>query len=76
MFIPRLETFLRNLENKMNYKKDNGKLFLRPCVVVLSGIPLSGKTVLAEKLVERSNFKMIDVDIIRNEIDESRKENH
>jgi len=52
-------------------KKD--KLFLRPSVTVLSGVPLSGKTRLAEKLVGSSNLNMVDVDIIRNEIDETRK---
>ena len=52
-------------------KKD--KLFLRPSVVVLSGVPLSGKTHLAERLVGSSNLQMIDVDTIRNEIDKTRK---
>jgi len=52
-------------------KKD--KLILRPSVTVFSGVPLSGKTHLAEKLVALSNLQTIDVDTVRNEIDETRK---
>lgn len=52
-------------------KKD--KLIFRSSVMVLSGRPLSGKTYLSEKLVGVSNLQTIDVDTIRNEIDETRK---
>lgn len=54
--------------------KKKERIFLRPCLIVLSGISLTGKTALAEKLVNLSNLKIVDVDVIRNEIDESRKE--
>jgi len=47
----------------------------KPCVVVLSGTPLSGKTHLANILEKMSNLRVIDVDSVRNEIDESRKIN-
>lgn len=49
------------------------KIVLRPCVIVLSGMPLSGKTHLAKKLDDSFNFQILDVDVIRNRIDESRR---
>lgn len=49
------------------------KINIKPSVTVLSGTPLTGKTTLAEKLIAISNLEMIDVDIIREEIDETRK---
>lgn len=49
------------------------KIFLRPSAVILSGVPLSGKTYLAERLIDYSNLQAIDVDTVRNEIDEIRK---
>jgi predicted kinase len=50
----------------------NKKIILRPCIVVLSGLPLSGKSFLAEKLLEVTNLCHMDVDTVRNTIDESR----
>lgn len=50
----------------------NSKLMLKPCIVVLSGVPLTGKTHLAAILESLSNLQVLDVDVIRNEIDESR----
>lgn len=49
------------------------KLLLRPCVIIFSGVPLSGKTYLAKTLESFSNLQTIDVDEVRNEIDETRK---
>ena len=51
------------------------KLIFGPCIVVLTGVPLSGKTHLARALEEQSNLIALDVDAIRNEIDESRRAN-
>lgn len=59
-------------EKEANFERKE-RIFLRPCLIVLSGIPLTGKTVLAEKLVSISNLEMIDVDVVRNKVDESRK---
>jgi len=50
------------------------KLNLRPCVVVLSGTPLSGKTYLANELQKCLDIKVIDVDSVRHEIDETRRQ--
>lgn len=62
----------RRAEEAINHEKKE-KLILRPSVIVFSGTPLSGKTYLAEKLITSSNLQTIDVDTIRNEIDETRK---
>lgn len=62
----------QNIKNKADFKEKE-KIFLRPCLVVLSGVPLTGKTVLAEKLAILSNLKIVDVDAVRSEIDETRK---
>lgn len=43
------------------------------CVIVLSGLPLTGKTTLAEQLAATSNLCVVDVDYVREEIDEGRK---
>lgn len=64
---------LNKIEYIMN-PEDREKLILRPCVVVLSGVPLSGKTHLAKELERLSNLQTIDVDSVRNEIDETRKQ--
>lgn len=50
-----------------------GQMILKPCLLVLTGMPLSGKTFLSKYLVESSNLIGIDVDVVRNEIDTSRK---
>lgn len=62
----------RRVEQITNPEKKD-KLILRPSITVLSGVPLSGKTYLAEKLMVYSNIQTIDVDTVRNEIDETRK---
>lgn len=51
------------------------ELILKPCLVVLAGLPLSGKSFLADRLVKQTNLSHIDVDSIRNVLDESRKLN-
>lgn len=53
--------------------EERERIILKPCLIILSGVPLTGKTVLAEKLVDSSNLETIDVDAVRNEIDELRK---
>lgn len=44
-----------------------------PCVVVVSGLPATGKSTFGRFLEKTSNFISIDVDDIREEIDEVRK---
>ena len=48
-------------------------MILRPLLVVLSGLPLSGKSYIAEALVTQTNLQSLDVDMVRNEMDDSRK---
>lgn len=43
-------------------------MFYIPCVVVLSGPPLHGKTAAAAELTRRSNFQHFDLDLIKAEI--------
>jgi predicted kinase len=40
----------------------------RPCVIVLCGPPLHGKTTIAKDLVGRSNLMIFDVDVVRREL--------
>lgn len=40
-------------------------MLLKPCVVVLSGMPLMGKSTLADRLVRETNFVNVDVDEVR-----------
>lgn len=47
----------------------------KPSVTVLSGLPLTGRTTLAERLAAVSNLEIIDVDVIRGETDKTRKQN-
>lgn len=61
-----------DIETRTSFE-ERKKVFFRPCLIVLSGVPLTGKTVLAEKLVNSSNLQMLDVDTVRDEIDESRR---
>lgn len=46
-----------------------------PCVVVVSGLPATGKTTFGRFLEKSSNFRFLDVDVIREEIDEVRRAN-
>lgn len=64
---------MQNKIEEMANSEKKEKLILRPSVIVLSGVPLSGKTTLAERLIGSSNLQMLDVDAIRHEIDETRK---
>ncbi len=41
------------------------KKIFPPCLVVLAGVPLHGKTALGKKLAEVSNFEHLDVDTAR-----------
>lgn len=50
------------------------KIILKPCLIVLSGVPLSGKSFLAQRLASVTNAEHLDIDVVRNEIDESRKQ--
>lgn len=47
-----------------------------PCVVAVSGLPATGKSTLGRFLDQTCNFKFLDVDVIREEIDDVRKANH
>jgi len=49
------------------------KLKLDNCLIVISGRPLSGKSYIGNVLKEKFELKYIDIDEIRNEIDETRK---
>ena len=49
------------------------RTIFKPSVLVLCGPPLVGKTTLALKLTERSNFVSLDVDPLRNIMDPSRQ---
>lgn len=49
------------------------RIKLKNCLVVISGRPLSGKNYTCDRLVKSFDLKYIDVDEIRNEIDEIRK---
>ncbi len=50
------------------------RINLKPCLIVLSGVPLSGKSFLAQRLVRDFNLEHLDIDVVRDEIDESRTE--
>jgi len=43
--------------------------FTSPCLVVLTGAPLAGKTTLAELVAQQSNLTHLDVDSVRFELD-------
>jgi|WetSurSiteA1Bulk_404760.scaffolds.fasta_scaffold00510_8 predicted kinase len=47
-------------------------LSLKTCLIVLSGLPLSGKSLVADKLVNSTNLELVDVDEVRNRIDKTR----
>jgi predicted kinase len=67
---------MTNLEKIDSNRKvvDNERMIcLLPCLIVLSGRPLSGKSYITHELVKRYNLEIIDVDEIRNEIDKERK---
>lgn len=60
-------------KEKVDSENQESRLLLRPCLVVLSGPPLTGKSLMADRLVRHTNLELIDVDEVRNEIDETRK---
>lgn len=57
-----------NLETEQFAKREVEPVRFRKCIVVLAGLPLSGKTTLGEKLAELSNFTYLDVDKARRGI--------
>jgi predicted kinase len=66
------------IDGSIVYERERGGIKFKPCVVVLSGLPLTGKSTLAERMVGieegvRSNFVILDVDDIRKDIDPTRR---
>ena len=52
---------------------DNEKIKLESCLIVVSGRPLSGKGYTCNKLNEIYDLRSIDIDEVRNDIDETRR---
>lgn len=44
------------------------KYQIKPCLIVFSGLPLTGKTTIANKIAAISNFKVCDLDEARTEL--------
>ncbi|EKE14931.1 MAG: hypothetical protein ACD_12C00241G0001 [uncultured bacterium] len=63
------------MEAKQTTAKSGKKLYsFKSSAIVFSGLPLTGKTTLAKRLAVVSNLEVIDVDVVREEIDETRKQ--
>ncbi len=60
------------LEQPLDPESETGdeipKIVFRPSIIVLTGSPLMGKTVLANELIKRSDLALLDVDQVRREL--------
>lgn len=78
---PEIKRLLHNMElirSSLTFPSESGidqeqRTKFGPCVIVLCGPPLVGKTTLALELADRSNLVSLDVDPLRNMMDPSRQ---
>lgn len=60
--------FLEMRETEISQEKFEGKYTFKPCIIVLAGPPLSGKTTLGNRLHNETNGMFLDVDVRRSQI--------
>lgn len=55
-------------EKNSRFEEQREKVVYSPCLIVLAGLPLSGKSTIGKELANRTNIVFLDSDLARKEI--------